>query len=71
MKKLAQEYDKLLKLVTLVFVNALMRVIGMKSGIIRIEHPEVFTEDGGRGIMDFPVLTIDRKYIIFEFPRHL
>ena len=67
MKKLAQEYDKLFKLVAVVFINALMRVTGMKPGIIRIDYPEVFTEDADRGIMDFPVLTIDSKYIIFEF----
>lgn len=65
--KLAKEYDKLFKLVALVFINALMRVLGMKPGIIRIEYPEVFTQEAERGIMDFPVLTIDRTYVIFEF----
>ena len=65
--KLAQEYDKLLKLVTLVFINALMRVLGMEHGILKIEYPEVFTEETDRGIMDFPVLTIAGRYIIFEF----
>lgn len=69
MKKLAQEFDKLLKLVSLVFINALMHVLGMKSGIIKIEYPEVFTQDADRGIMDFPVLTTEGRYIIFEFHR--
>ena len=64
---MAQEYDKLFKLVALVFVNALMRVSGVEPGIIRIEYPEIFTEETERGIMDFPVLTRQGFYIIFEF----
>lgn len=67
MVKLAQEYDKLFKLVALVFINALMRVSGIPPGIVRIEYPEVFTEETCRGIMDFPVLSILGFYIIFEF----
>lgn len=65
--KLAQEYDKLFKLVALVFINAMMRVSGIEPGIVRIEYPEIFTEETERGIMDFPVLTRHGYYILFEF----
>ena len=66
---MAKEYDKLFKLVALVFINAIMRVSSIKPGIIRIEYPEVFTEEIERGIMDFPVLTRMGHYIIFEFHK--
>jgi len=42
-KILAQEFDKMLKLTALIFINALMRISGFQPGIIRIEYPEVFT----------------------------
>lgn len=44
-----------------------MRILGLKPGIVRIEFPEVFSQDLERGIMDFPVLTKMGYYIIFEF----
>ena len=69
MKILAQEYDKMLKLTALIFTNALMRLSGFKPGIIRIEYPEIFTQETDRGIMDFPVLSIENFYIIFEFHK--
>ncbi|WP_458404026.1 hypothetical protein [Methanobrevibacter sp.] len=64
---MAQEYDKLFKLVALVFINAIMRILGLKPGIVGMEFPEVFSQDLERGIMDFPVLTKMGYYIIFEF----
>ena len=64
---LAQEYDKLFKIVALVFINAMMRVLGLEPGIISMEYPEVFNQETQRGIMDFAVLTKMGYYIIFEF----
>ena len=64
---MSKEYDKLFKLVALVFINAMMRVLGYPSGILSIEYPEVFDIDAQRGIMDFPVLTKLGYYVIFEF----
>ena len=64
---MAQEQDKLFKLSTFVFINALMKILGLPPGIVRIEFPEVFSINGERGIMDFAVLTKMGYYIIFEF----
>ena len=69
MKILAQEYDKMLKLTALIFVNALMRIAGYRSGIVRIEYPEVFTQESNRKILDFPVLSREGFYILFEFHK--
>ncbi len=59
----------MLKLTALIFINALMRISGFQPGIIRIEYPEVFTQETDRGIMDFPVLSIENIYILFEFHK--
>ena len=59
----------MLKLTALILINALMRISGFKPGILGIEYPEVFTQETDRGIMDFPVLSIEKFYIIFEFHK--
>ena len=64
---MAKEQDKLFKLTTLVFINALMKILGLQPGIDSVEFPEVFSLTGERGIMDLPVLTKMGYYIIFEF----
>ena len=64
---MAKEQDKLFKLTPLVFINALMKILGLQPGIDSIEFPEVFSLTGERGIMDLPVLTKMGYYIIFEF----
>lgn len=64
---MAQEYDKLFKLVLLIFINAMMRVLGYSAGILSIEYPEIFDQNAQRSIMDFPVLTNLGHYILFEF----
>ena len=64
---MSKEYDKLFKLVALVFINAIMRISGIEPGIVEIVYPEVFSQETDRGIMDFCVLTRRGYYIIFEF----
>ena len=64
---MAKEQDKLFKLSTLVFINALMKILGLTPGIVSVEFPEVFSLTGERGIMDLAVLTKMGYYIIFEF----
>ena len=64
---MAKEQDKLFKISTLVFINALMKILGLTQGIVSVEFPEVFSLTGEMGIMDFAVLTKMGYYIIFEF----
>ena len=40
---MANEQDKLFKLSTLVFINALMKILGLQLGIVKIEFSEVFS----------------------------
>ena len=40
---MAKEQDKLFKLSTLVFINALMKILGLTPGIVSVEFPEVFS----------------------------